>query len=598
MRSNSVILLCLTVLFCLSCGKDSPSGNHVPEADFQASFIQVAADDACYMEWSGNDELKAWYRDGMWSLYYPLTKLLGSDPEWVGVQIPSVQRAVKDSCLLREYGFWTANSDGKSKEVALKPGFAVLKLIIDASGTPISDKSLTALKISANGVLSGNAIMDIPADSLVIAASGSKLTLQVADSIQFNEILTLYALVWPGLCNGMQIDVPCTQKYHLGMRLSEDIAFKAGECRTIELDIAQMLADGNADIDVERTDLSASATANCYVISGSGYYKFKATRGNSSVVPAGLSKVDWLWKDTNDDLLDDIELGEDAYISFWAGALKGNAVLAGFNAAGEIVWSWHLWFTDDPAEHFGYGVNANYRLLDRNLGATCSKPDSIASYGLYYQWGRKDPVIGSSILGYSTATKRIEQPGFSSATAAYYVNPSYPDHRFSVVENTTMPSGGEINYLVKNPMLFVTGDTWFANTANLTANKSLWGWDGGNGYTKSIYDPCPPGWKVPANAGGVELSDLNFALYDAGSSVLATVYSGANGSKIFFPPTGSRDNAGGYITYAGWTGRYWGALYRERTTDCWALSIDGDAFNPRQVHIASSFGASIRCVNE
>ena len=75
----------------------------------------------------------------------------------------------------------------------------------------------------------------------------------------------------------------------------------------------------------------------------------------------------------------------------------GNALLGAFDAAGNLLWSWHLWCAEfDPAdEQVELGGEV---MMKRNLGAGVvsgtSEEDILASYGVYYQWGRKDPFVG------------------------------------------------------------------------------------------------------------------------------------------------------------------------------------------------------------
>ena len=104
---------------------------------------------------------------------------------------------------------------------------------------------------------------------------------------------------------------------------------------------------------------------------------------------------------------------------------KGNAVIgliAGSDLSttkDNIVWSWHIWVTDDPTKpenvsnygHSGGGSNQlefignqasdgniipfTPKYMDRNLGAVSNKflgDDWNKSGGLMYQWGRKDPI--------------------------------------------------------------------------------------------------------------------------------------------------------------------------------------------------------------
>ena len=59
---------------------------------------------------------------------------------------------------------------------------------------------------------------------------------------------------------------------------------------------------------------------------------------------------------------------------------------AGSNA---YLWSWHLWLTDEPKLIAGF--------MDRNLGAFSSSPSGGSkSYGLLFQFGRKDAFVGNT----------------------------------------------------------------------------------------------------------------------------------------------------------------------------------------------------------
>lgn len=100
---------------------------------------------------------------------------------------------------------------------------------------------------------------------------------------------------------------------------------------------------------------------------------------------------------------------ENGKASFYIGAdtedsnkiLKGNAVIGAYDANDELIWSWHVWATDYDPEGENGSVELNgYTMMTRNLGAlangNATTSEILASYGLYYQWGRKDPFIGPS----------------------------------------------------------------------------------------------------------------------------------------------------------------------------------------------------------
>lgn len=202
-------------------------------------------------------------------------------------------------------------------------------------------------------------------------------------------------------------------------------------------------------------------TANSYIVTKAGKYKFKATQGNSStsVTPASVVV---LWESTGTSyvpsagtLVNTVTYSGE-YINFIATNVKGNAVIAAYSGSGgtgNILWSWHIWLTDKPVDQVY--KNSAGTMMDRNLGATtATNLNDVGILGLHYQWGRKDPFMNK----YSRAT--ID---------------------FSVFNGTAGIDGS-----IQNPTTFIYG-----NSDWTSKNDGLWG------DTKTKYDPCPPGYRVP-----------------------------------------------------------------------------------------------------
>ena len=144
----------------------------------------------------------------------------------------------------------------------------------------------------------------------------------------------------------------------------------------------------------ESIDLTASeAYANCFIVTEADEYRFATRKVDGSDVE-GIVSVDWLWSTKNaagNPLVSEVSY-KDGIVHFTSDGTEGNTVLAAFDAKGEVIWSWHLWMTDQP-ELFAYDEGGE--LMDRNLGATSAlEADGAASFGLLYQWGRKDPFYG------------------------------------------------------------------------------------------------------------------------------------------------------------------------------------------------------------
>ena len=167
----------------------------------------------------------------------------------------------------------------------------------------------------------------------------------------------------------------------------------------------------------------------------------------------------------------------------------GNALIGAYDAAGTLLWSWHVWAADyDPEAAENQRVFNGYTMMDRNLGALAagneSTDDIRDSYGLYYQWGRKDPFIGPGSYN------------FASGTAATLYNGS--NSSLTVTPVASSASNGTLDYARQNPQIFVTGVAESSYDWLWSHDAALWT---APGTAKSLYDPCPEGWRVaPAAA--------------------------------------------------------------------------------------------------
>ena len=259
------------------------------------------------------------------------------------------------------------------------------------------------------------------------------------------------------------------------------------------------------------------AAANCFIVSVPGNYKFKAVKGDGSAVD-----------------------GVDGYVYFAAGAAKGNAVIAAL-VNRQVAWSWHIWRTDAPAEK---EAAAGCTILDRNLGATSVTPGDVSSYGLYYQWGRKDPFVGAKDTGKDAPIGGAsETAAFGTQTAAYEKNTiDQTAYAFDVIGNDDNTIIDCVAYAVQHPTTFIkyvasVGNsgvsTWF--NSDLSNFSDLWGAVSGR---KSVYDPCPAGYKVPVDSaeawGGFAKADVTSS---AGSF-------GVTLNEAFYPCSGWRDVSG------------------------------------------------------
>ncbi len=358
----------------------------------------------------------------------------------------------------------------------------------------------------------------------------------------------------------------------------------------ISLALAVFSLDGCINIDdldpwcgpSPSTGVPSSTTANCYIVSNPGSYSFPTVKGGSTETVGTVVYADVLWesfgtdvKPSAGDLISSVSYSS-GKISYTVASpfREGNAVIAARDASGTILWSWHIWLTDQPDEQV-YNNNAG-TMMDRNLGATSATPGDVGALGLLYQWGRKDPFLGSSSISSSTLAK-------STITWPPAVN-----------SNT---SNGTIEYATANPTTFITYNSsnydWYYTGSSSTDNTR---WQS----EKTIYDPCPVGWRVPDGGGaGVwsRASEYWYFNHTYDSVDEGMNFSGkfADGSTVWYPASGHR-GYGGTLGLVGLSGDYLSVT--PFGDDAYYLSFNdyGDVL-PSFIDNRAG-GLSVRCLQE
>ena len=231
-------------------------------------------------------------------------------------------------------------------------------------------------------------------------------------------------------------------------------------------------------------------------------------------------------------------LNEECYDS--ADPLQANAVIAVYDREGNILWSWLIWVTQEAEDINYFYRGEDYALLNMNLGATAAIPDdansAIKSYGLYYQWGRKDP---------SPRPPRFDFDMLSMETIPYYGPNGEMINYISVFssdENTIEDSA-------RNPLLIMEQNIQGPNYAFdwlYYEIDQLWGYSPvmGEVVMKTIYDPCPYGYRIADD----EIENLfNYLTYQYGRYSINEYGLVINGSA-------STDGKVNFFPFAGWKG--------------------------------------------
>lgn len=305
-------------------------------------------------------------------------------------------------------------------------------------------------------------------------------------------------------------------------------------------------------------------TANCYVINAPGVYSFPLVYGNAiryeKANPSAYTASSWakgdnvlktflnhagmeitnpyisknancvpakaelLWQDAPA-LVTDIKYNNDANggtISFKVNQesiCQGNAVIVLKDDADQVLWSWHIWVTDENLEQtveMYNGEGEKFKFMPVNLGwcdgnainyaarscqvkvtagplsrvTTIGHPAKSISFNgnqPYYQWGRKDPFLPAS-----TQSTVVNKTWYDKDGVASNASPSVADLQTgaaAISRFILMPNVMQSKYASDGVYYNLWNTNMTKNTITLKQTKM-----------KTIYDPCPVGFKVASGS--------------------------------------------------------------------------------------------------
>lgn len=318
------------------------------------------------------------------------------------------------------------------------------------------------------------------------------------------------------------------------------------------------------------TDLSAEGTANCYLVQDAGNYKFKAVQGNSDWSVGNVKKTEVLWESFGTDVMPNVgdlikEVGyKNGYVYFSTPEefKNGNASIAVRNSKDVILWSWHIWCSKEGWNDQVYANNAGI-MMDRNLGATSATPGDIGAFGLFYQWGRKDPFMGRCTL-----------------------SGDIPSASTGIWDIASVQSSNKMDFSEKNPMTFAIGWTFGRIFTN--------GWHTSESE-KGLYDPCPVGYRVP-DGGENGFWAASYVKCVGDSTNLGMYWTLADGeTTAWYPAAGYRFEGSGELNNDRLRGFYWSASSHDAIG--YGLYFDYVDYS-LIVEYRFGYGYSVRCVRE
>ena len=372
--------------------------------------------------------------------------------------------------------------------------------------------------------------------------------------------------------------------------------------KTVSLDIDLTVCPWIA-LEPQVEEVKDIQITNCYVvppggrvhIPTDGVYKAWAQMDEfeRTPIPEGEVTAEVLWQDGIGVMTErsvkvmNAEKRDKAYIVVETGNKAGNAVVA-MKMNGEIYWSWHIWCTDyNPNLKEGQQEINGFVWMDRNLGATYNKYNEeggIKSKGFLYQWGRKDPFPPAK--GWE---KTEPDEDLYSVAGEVRTISRVPVEVFNNIPNS-----------VHNSMSFYTSEeSWYTNAKGTYRRNDLSLWNSKVGK-KTIFDPCPDGWRVPVGKDGEYESPWEQAKKNVTPLVR---YKGFSLKGIYYPAAGYRELLTGNMPNNSFLDNalYWAgnipSLYRQPSIMRYTL-IDSTGYSFSISVAWDAYGGSVRCVKE
>lgn len=318
--------------------------------------------------------------------------------------------------------------------------------------------------------------------------------------------------------------------------------------------------------------------------------------------------------------------------------VPGNVLLAAYDDRGEILWSWNIWAAENYDPDASAGRAGRYIMMDRNLGAAAGPEvmhspaeQAVLAVGNYYQWGRKDPfpaaaeyVANSGVkssLGSTTGSwglpahtpveeyrQSADRQTLGFTDLIFGTDAAANCYQLSGAMGNSYTVDQAVEASIRYPYRWMsasesncTNDNYnwtrsgsLSGTGNAKVWRYLWGCPAVDpeygseeaDNLKTIYDPCPPGWKVMPREAYV-FAAANLTTLDNG------YYSEKTG--FYFPCTGQRQASFGGSLIQALTG---GTMFLETanvTSDNqwqanqWGASTDNSYLGA---------GYNVRCVKD
>ena len=530
----------------------------------------------------------------------------------------------------------------------------------DLSQSPFKDETMEKMTITTTSGLKigGTATVDVTSDPVAPklgAGSVDKIEWTFSSSSALGSPFNRSLMLFPAVAAGEEMQIVCETEYHtitFFAKPTQDLS--AG--KVLRFPINEKFTENGTDFRYTVENKGNIPTFyyygenNCYLVFGKNNvdiditpYKsdlrFRKTGTLASGTAPQPTTAKLLWKENT---LTGITVGaiSSNKVPVTAIAGNGNAVVAIMDKDNNILWSYHIWVPEiDPTAGLltyaipsaSNGSGSTYEVMPIALGAMNTVASGatavVDSYGLYYQWGRKDPLGRPGAVSVSNNVDNFTATTFSGLSGVTsWVGANNVFNLAGSDDITAETTDAEmIKYATANPTKFIYDAT--GKYANydwvMKKNDHLWG--NGSGYLyprkaqiyKSIYDPCPQGYRVApkdlwnrftvdgGNYGSQDTDAKRDATFNASNrNSLGTQHgyhfyytAWHDGETDFYPASGYRNRASGALTNVGSSRYSWSSSPTQSSTNAGYLNFSASSVYPQDGN-ARAYGFPVRCVRE
>ena len=353
---------------------------------------------------------------------------------------------------------------------------------------------------------------------------------------------------------------------------------------------------------------------------------------NSSAY-ANIDGAKIVWSDEKDLVTSPTiaHVGGDGYLDFevkQSDIKSGNAVVA-VTKGGTVVWSWHLWFAPKDALSTIAVTNYQGKIYNFTKETLGWKPKGeVTTYNAPRTVKVKvEQTIANGGAKLFTVINITQNNGGKKEGISTLYQFGRKD-AFPGMDETKLPQGSinknagdnmSIINGIQNPQNFYTwGSSWYNNPPAGYSYYNLWSADNtttgfnDNAVVKTVYDPCPVGFKMPASnaftgftsngqsqSGAANINANGTAdSWDKFSAAYGHNFytNGSKNATIFSPASGFRNGSDGSLYSVGYYGYYWSAVPGNANYGCYLRFYWSDVYP--QDYYNRSYGFAARPVSE